>query len=131
VSLDPVPMPAATDEERAWLLADIAKLDAAQLGFLIAVVRVPRERQLPITLSPFEPITPQHVRALALAHELKQLLNDLRQQPEHGYGTGVNCAHDYMEDVIAQLEDRTAFPVRPPSRRYRPKQGGPPRDHAV
>ncbi len=67
---------------------------------------------------------PQEARALALARELQELLTKLNEHLEHGPRSGVECAKDYMEDVIAQLEDRASFPVRPASPPCPPKRGG-------
>lgn len=67
----------------------------------------------------------QKTRALAMAHELHHLLGELYQLPEHHADSGVECARDYMEDVIALLEERSTFPVRPPSPNLDGKRGGP------
>lgn len=66
----------------------------------------------------------QEARALAMAHALHELLEELHELPEHGAGSAAEGARDYMVDVIAQLEDRTPFPVRPPSPPCPPKRGG-------
>jgi hypothetical protein len=68
-------------------------------------------------------MSPQEARALAMAHELHQLLNELQFLPEHGAGSAVAWGADYVADVVGLLEDRTAIPVRPPSPPCPPKQG--------
>jgi hypothetical protein len=69
-------------------------------------------------------MNPQEARALVMARELQGLLTELNAHLEHGPGSGVECARDYLEDVIALLEDGTPFPVRPPSPPCPSKRGG-------
>jgi hypothetical protein len=51
-----------------------------------------------------KPMSVDHARALAMAHELHRLLGELNERPEHGEGSCVEHALNLMDDVIGYLE---------------------------
>jgi len=62
--------------------------------------------------------------ALVTAHTLHRLLVQLCKGPEQDVADNLECARDYMEDVIALLEERSTFPTRPPSPNLDGRLGG-------
>jgi hypothetical protein len=63
--------------------------------------------------------------ALVTAHALHRLLVELSERPADDVTGALECARDYMEDVIAVLNEQTPFPVRPSSPNLDGKRGGP------
>jgi len=55
-------------------------------------------------------MSPQVARALAMAYELRKLLEDLYNLPDHGQGSCVEGARDHMDYVIGMLEDDVGVP---------------------
>jgi hypothetical protein len=39
-----------------------------------------------------------------MAHELDRFLAELNKRPEHGEGSRIEAARDYLDDVIGMLE---------------------------
>jgi hypothetical protein len=64
--------------------------------------------------------------ALVTAHALHRLLVELSERPADDVTGALECARDYMEDVIAVLNESTPFPARPPSPNLDGKRGGAP-----
>jgi hypothetical protein len=64
--------------------------------------------------------------ALVTAHALHRLLVELSERPEDDATGAFECARDYMEDVIAVLNESTPFPARSPSPNLDGKRGGAP-----
>ena len=62
--------------------------------------------------------------ALVTAHALHRLLAELSAVPADDATGSLQCARDYMEDVIALLEGRSTFPTRPQSPNVEGKKGG-------
>ena len=62
--------------------------------------------------------------ALVTAHALHRLLVELSERPADDATGALECARDYMEDVIAVLNEQSPFPARPPSPPCPPKRGG-------
>ena len=66
-----------------------------------------------------KPMSADHARALAMAHELHRLLGELYDTPEGGPGSCIEDAWDRMDDVIGMLEPVELGEDRPPTREER------------
>ncbi len=64
--------------------------------------------------------------ALVAAHVLHRLLVELSERSSDDMTGALECARDYMGDVIALLDEQTPFPVRLPSPNLDGKRGGAP-----
>lgn len=62
--------------------------------------------------------------ALVTAQVLHRALVQLCEKSEPDTVDNLECARDYLLDVIALLEDNTPFPSRPPSPNLDGKKGG-------
>jgi len=63
------------------------------------------------------------VEALAAAQSLEEILKQLCEGGDQS-GDSLECARDYVADVIALLEERANFPTREPSPDLDGKRGG-------
>jgi hypothetical protein len=64
--------------------------------------------------------------ALVTAHVLHRLLVELSERSSDDVTGAIECARDYLGDVIALLDEQTPFPARPASPNLDGKRGGAP-----
>src|SRR5579862_3769260 len=72
-----------------------------------------------VMITTVKPLSPDHARALEMACQLHELLEELKDQPGHGPGSCVEDAWERMYDVVVMLEpaeEPAEEECRPPTR---------------